>query len=48
MKFSSTINKKFFLFISSIGISASAFAYNPPVQGENLTGFINPHKMIPV
>lgn len=45
MKFSSTINKKFFLFISSIGISASAFAYNPPVQGENLTGFINPHQM---
>lgn len=28
------------------GVSFGAFAYNPPVQGENFTGFINPFQIV--
>lgn len=45
MKFISAMSKKAVCAFMVIGIAASAFAYNPPVQGENFTGFINPHQM---
>ena len=38
-------SKKCICVLIGIGISVAAFAYNPPCQGENLTGFINPHQM---
>lgn len=37
--------KKFLTFIAAFLAAASIFAYNPPVQGENFTGFINPQQM---
>lgn len=45
MSFLSAVNKKAVCLMVGLGIAASAFAYNPPVQGDNFTGFINPHQM---
>lgn len=45
MKFISAINKKTVSILLGIGLGALAFAYNPPVQGENLASFINPNQM---
>lgn len=45
MKFNLVSNKKVVSFFGVIGICASLFAYNPPIQGENLTTFVNPNQM---
>lgn len=45
MSLKSALTKKAVCILMGIGISASAFAYNPPVQGDNFTSFINPHQM---
>lgn len=37
--------KKGICLFLSLGLTAAAFAYNPPAQGENFTGFINPHQL---
>lgn len=45
MKLFSAIGKKTVCVLMGMGICAAAFAYNPPVQGENYAGFINPHQL---
>lgn len=37
--------KKILSFIAGVALAAPIFAYNPPVQGENFTGFINPQQL---
>lgn len=38
-------NKKILCSIAAVCFTVAAFAYNPPAQGENFTGFINPHQL---
>ncbi|MBQ0162618.1 MAG: hypothetical protein KBS84_05590 [Treponema sp.] len=37
--------KKIFGIMTAVLMAAPIFAYNPPVQGENFTGFINPQQL---
>ncbi|MCR5613801.1 hypothetical protein [Treponema sp.] len=45
MKVISAVTKKAVFVVLGFGLCAGAFAYNPPVQGENLSGFINPNQI---